>query len=241
MSSVATAGVALQPVLADADAVVAADDAVQRDGERREADKPRDGERRDADRREEARPSRLAGAVVKLDNSKTPHTLTIRVADGVLLSFDLAKDVTYTMAGRAADLTKLKEGSRVAVQLAADNRTVAAITAEARMAYGAVSAVDTSKKTVTVTRLLDGGGVGPASTYDLANEVQVIIDRAPASVAELAGCRVARLELDGDDKVFRATAEWAGREDPRGRIKAVDPANNQLTLSVVADGERVPS
>lgn len=222
---------------------------------RREAQPNREGqERRPADgerpavRRDAARSTGLNSVIVSTNTSKKPHSVTVRVGDGVLLSFDLAEDAKLVVAGKPGNLADLKEGARVSLQFAADNRTVSALQAEVgerprdgerpagRGIFGAVSAVDSTKKTISVGRLTDGGGVGPATTYELADEVQIQIDRAPGTLAELADAKTVRLEVGRDGKVAHVVAEWAGSDDVKGKVKIVDAEKKQLTLTLGGEG-----
>lgn len=171
---------------------------------------------------QEVKPRGLLTSIASVNSTKAPCILTVNIG-GVPLSFDLSAEVRIAMAGRPAQLSDLKMGTRVVLFFAADNRTITAVEAEGRRIGGAIlgSSLEGDKHVIRL---------GPAATFELAKDPEILIDRLPGSVAELADCRTAQVELTADGKAARIWAVWTGGNDIRGKVKSVDPAKNQVTL-----------
>jgi hypothetical protein len=213
-----------------------------------------DGQERRPQQRHE-----IGGVVKSVD--ATAGTITIAVPVGGRererepameeKSFSLAKDVEVAVgasAGRAGGLFKeakvadLAAGTRVALTLSADQKTVESILAEPPIVRGTVKSVDGSKNSLTIaTPTQRGRGEeGPANeekTYTLTKDAEVAVDDGrgsrffsikEAKLTDLAQGSIVTARLTLDQKQI----QWVLAEGPSymGTIKAIDAAKKTLTL-----------
>ena len=127
--------------------------------------------------------------VIAVDVANRTITFDDRApADIAGKTFTVAKDATFAIDGRRADLAGLPPGSYVNATLTVDRQTIRHIGAQGPPVAGVLNAVDAAKNTITV----DG------TTYTLAADISVAIDGQRGQLSSLTmGSKVSlRLHVD---------------------------------------------
>ena len=195
------------------------------------------------------KPTGVQGRVSKIEAGRNPVAVTIVLGRGddddddndaaktVRIAFDLARDAKVRVAGRPAELTDLKEGAPVTLELAADNRTVAAVHARGKIVAGAPGKMDAAKQELSLLSD-DDEAARPPQTFRILKDAALYIDDFPAQVADLEDCDELEVELAADGQaVARVRGRWEKDGDIEGKVTAVDAAAGAVTLLVEGDDD----
>jgi hypothetical protein len=172
----------------------------------------------------------VVGGVIKAVNAQK-GTLTVAHRDGDK-TFTVANDAAIVLNGRLGNLAGLPKGAYASVSLLGDSRTARGIEAVGPQLDGVVTAVDTEKRTLTVT-VSHGGG---EKTFTLTKNAKVQIDGKPGNLAALPPGANVTLSWFTDLSTAR-NLEAGGSWWQGIRVKAVDTVNNTITID---DGQREP-
>jgi RNA polymerase sigma factor (sigma-70 family) len=142
-------------------------------------------------------------------------------------TFVVTKDTLLSIDGKPGTLAEIPVGSSANIQVCVDQQTARSLAAEGTQINGQVKAVDAAVRTVTVNE----------ATYPVAPDAHIAIDHKPGKLEDLpAGANVG-LNLKVDQKtVLRISAN--GSSD-FGQVKAVDAANNTITVTGGPPNDRV--
>jgi RNA polymerase sigma factor (sigma-70 family) len=154
-------------------------------------------------------------------------TLTTRVGRGDVgdenKTFDVAPETVILfddgrgrrLSVKEGKLDDLPPGALVRLKLAPDQKTVTSLLAEGPSVQGAVKAVDTAKRTITVvTRRARDGSPVEDKTYAVARDARVVIDGKEGKLADVKAEEngpLVGLKLSLDQKVVQSITVGSGR------------------------------
>ena len=170
----------------------------------------------------------LAGVLKAVDTANDTITFDDNGHQGAAgKTFNVPKGFFVSIDGKVGKLAGVPVGAIVNLQLRADQTTVRSLSAEGAQINGVVKAIDVPNRTIKVND----------ATYPIAQDVQVGVDHKPGKLEDVpAGCNVS-LNLRVDQKtVLRISAN--GNSD-FGQVKAVDTANNTITVTGGPPNDRV--
>jgi hypothetical protein len=168
------------------------------------------------------------GVVKAVDAKNRTITYGEQAQDGAAgRTFPVPKGLVVTMDGKPGKLAGIPRGATANLQLFADQTTVRSLSVEGGQVNGIVKAINLQKRTITIND----------TTYPVAADAHVSIDHAPGKLEGVpAGANVG-LNLQVDQKtVLRIAA--SGSSD-FGQVKAVDAANNTITVTGGPPHDRV--
>jgi hypothetical protein len=162
----------------------------------------------------------LSGVVKAVDLTNSTLTYGDRAQDGAAgRTFTVPKDLPVAIDGKAGKLSGVTPGASANLQLCADQATVRSLSVEGGQVNGVAQAVDAAKRTITVND----------TTYAVAPDAHVGIDHQPGKLEGVPPGANVSLNLQVDQKtVLRISA---GGASVFGTVKAVDAANNTLTVN----------
>ncbi len=182
-------------------------------------------------------PIGVSGQIKKLDTTKTPAVVTIRL-DGnekVLVAFDIAKDAKILVAGKTTELKNLKEGAEVTLVLGDDHRTVKTVDAVQKRIEGELIKIDGDKLVVKHEEDDDNDKV-VTKEIAVSKDAAIYIDDYLSNLKDLEDCKTVTIEYAADEKtVARVRAKWFGMGDMEGEIKTIDATKGEITLTI--DGQ----
>jgi RNA polymerase sigma factor (sigma-70 family) len=172
---------------------------------------------------------------VAKDKKPEDRTFTVDPAAEVLIDDGKVDKFAPAKQGKLGDLPS---GALVMLQLSADGQKVVRIRATGPTVQGTIQAVDTTKKTLTLTtRIAKDGGAGEAKTFE-AKDARIVIsdgkkEKAAGTDAQLGdlkvGCQAA-LQLSLDQKLVLSIR--AEGPSVRGLVQKVDAGKKSLTVLV---------
>ncbi len=141
----------------------------------------------------------VGGSLQSVDTAK--NTVTIKISNRrtgpMEKTFELAKDIAILRDGKAAKLSDLKPGGRVALKLSADQKTVVGISVVGSTVQAPLKSVDAAKNTITITTETRQGKVD--KTFQVAKDAKVTVDGKDAKLADLKAGATVLLTLSAED------------------------------------------
>jgi len=122
----------------------------------------------DPTKKAEALPTNVTGVAKAVDAGK--RSLTVAHRDGET-TFTVAEDADIRIDHKRGELARLPAGAQVSLSQFTDAKTVRAIQAQGAAVFGTVTAVDTEKKTITVST-----GQTGEKTYLVSDDTEITID-----------------------------------------------------------------
>lgn len=171
------------------------------------------------------------GSIKTLDTKTGTLTLALIGDDRRDVDYNLRRDTTVTLDGKAGKLADLKVGMVVRVEYTKDNQEIATIRAEGRSVRGRIVNVNAAAGTVTLA------GERPLTPVVVGQDVAVQLEGKPAKLDDLKpGMTVNLKYASSNDRV--ATIEVLPPRPPavRGAFKTYDAKTRQLVVAVRQEG-----
>lgn len=135
----------------------------------------------------------LGGTLQGVDVAKNTVTVATsnRATGKVDKTFEMAKDVVVLRDGKPAKVGDLKQGSRIAVKLSPDQKTVVSISETGKTMAAPLKSVDPENNSITLT-VTSGGRGAPEKkdvTHELAKDGKVTLEGKEVQLAELQDVR----------------------------------------------------
>ncbi|MDX1963518.1 MAG: RNA polymerase sigma factor [Pirellulales bacterium] len=180
----------------------------------------------------------LRGEVISVQTS-APASVTVRLEHfETPLSLGIAPDAKCWISFETHDLSGIKPGQYVALNLAEDHRTVKEIHVQGEQRQVQVQAVSAGKITVKNIDEGDEEQTAPEEELKLAEGAIVRIGNLPATLAELKPGMQIPVEFGPNGKTVNAIEADAAPEDLYdGELLSVDTASSTLKLKCDKDDQ----
>ncbi len=190
----------------------------------------------DDEKKPEEKLDRREGKLKSIDATGNKLVL-LTEEDKFNLPVDVGVKTAVTFARRAVKLADLKEGMDATVTFRGTEKEAVSVEAGWPTLEADVKAVDPAGKQLTIKQEGNKGFEFDVN-FAVAADVEVEIDGIPAGLADIKGGSKVDLEFAADKKTVVRIEGKGEKGELSATVKATDPANKSVTLTVLVAGHR---